>query len=288
MPDPFQLLFPEATLPVAQDSGITAFARKVSHHVCLSESDHADLAAILARNVRAVAGRRPVAEDAAGSVEINIMLEGWACRYKTLGSGRRQIVAIYLPGDVCNFDALLMAGPDQSIRAARGACLAGICHATLDHVVRTMPAISHGLWWESVASASIQRVWTVNVSRRSATKRLAHLLCELFTRLTAIGLNQGWRCAVPLTQADLGQACGLTPVHTNRTIQELRLLGLIALEGGMLEILDWDAMRMLADFDPDYLHLKRSIVATSEQEQPRLHPVFMPPATPATPQADHD
>ena len=288
-PDPFQLLFPEMPIPAV---GRSAFAHKISHHVSLAEGDHRDLAAILGRNVRSVRGRDSILEESARPAEISIMLEGWACRYKKLGAGRRQIVAIYLPGDVCDFDVFLTAGLDQSIRATRGASLAGLGQATLDHIARHMPAIGRGFWWESLAASSIQRAWTVNVARRSAAKRLAHLLCELFTRLTAVGLNEDWRCALPLTQTDLGQACGLTSVHTNRTIQELRMLGLIALDEGMLEILDWEAIQLLADFDPDYLQLRPCPVPARDRRYsqllPQLHSLFMSPAASAGQFADRD
>jgi CRP-like cAMP-binding protein len=111
------------------------------------------------------------------------------------------------------------------------------------------------LWRDTLVDSAIFREWVVNVGRRTAYERIAHLLCELMTRLRAMDLAQGDTCELPVTQAELADATGLSAVHTNRTLQELRAEGLIRLEGRVLTALDWEGLKGAGGFDPAYLHL---------------------------------
>jgi len=113
-------------------------------------------------------------------------------------------------------------------------------------------------------SKSVNREWIVNVGQRSAQERIAHLLCEMFLRLESVGLTDGFSCAFPPTQTDIADATGLTPVHVNRTIQELRRTGLIVLENQKLAILDMQALQSLALFNPEYLHHQRLKLHTDD------------------------
>jgi CRP-like cAMP-binding protein len=119
------------------------------------------------------------------------------------------------------------------------------------------PRITQALWWHELVVAAIQREWTTNVGQRSAFERIAHLCCELFLRLRAVGQTRGDTCDFPLTQADLADATGLTSVHVNRTIQELRREGLITLHKRLLTIHDLDRLMTACMFNPNYLHLNR-------------------------------
>ena len=232
---------------------IGMLARKLSHLTPLEAREQAALAGVLGRSVRQYKHRQLLNDRDTPPAEIQVLVEGWACRFTVLASGKRRIVAFYLPGDVCDFDAFLMQRMDQSISAIGLARVAGISRQALDDLSRNQPRLSQALWWESMTAASIQRAWTINVGQRAANRRLAHLLCELYARLERVGLGQAGSCAFPLTQADLGDACALTSIHTNRALQELRRDGLLDLHAGMLRIHDLAELAALGEFDPGYL-----------------------------------
>src|SRR5215217_3683608 len=122
---------------------------------------------------------------------------------------------------------------------------------------RGNPRIAKALWRETLIDAAIFREWTVNVGRREAYSRIAHILCELTVRLQAVGLTQDHTCKIPITQSEFADATGLSNVHVNRVLQELRADGLILLKGDTLQVLDWDQLKQAGDFDATYLHLQR-------------------------------
>jgi CRP-like cAMP-binding protein len=118
------------------------------------------------------------------------------------------------------------------------------------------PRITQALWWSTLVDEATLREWVVNLGQRNAYERAAHLLCELFVRLRAVGLTNGNACELPITQSELGDTLGLTIVHTNRMLQDLRRDGLIELKGKYLTILDLSALKQVALFNPNYLHLE--------------------------------
>jgi CRP-like cAMP-binding protein len=188
---------------------------------------------------------------------VNLILEGWACRHKFLEDGRRQIMALLLPGDICDLHMFILERMDHSISAVSPVTLAEIATDTLLDLTDDSPRISRALWWSSLVEEAISREWIVNNSRRDATERMAHLLCEIFIRLQAIGLTNGQSCEIPVTQAEFGDALGLSTVHVNRTLQDLRAANLIVLRGKTLTIPDLDALKAVALFNANYLHLDR-------------------------------
>jgi CRP-like cAMP-binding protein len=111
------------------------------------------------------------------------------------------------------------------------------------------------MWRDTLIDAAIFREWMIGIGRRSAYTRIAHVLCEVFVRLRAVGLANGDECELPVTQAELGDALGLSTVHVNRSLQELRGDGLIQLRAGSLTILNWDGLKTAGEFDVTYLHL---------------------------------
>jgi len=190
-------------------------------------------------------------------VECTILVEGWACRYKLLPDGKRQITGFVIPGDPCELDGLLMGRMDHSVGTLTPASVAVIPR---DHVLALMdrhPTLARAFWQATVAEGAIAREWVVNVGRRSALQRIAHLLCELGSRLQAAGLADASGFALPLTQAEIADAMGLSTVHVNRTVQEMRDEGLIVWAGQQVEVPDWDRLRTVGTFSPDYLFLGR-------------------------------
>lgn len=188
---------------------------------------------------------------------VNLILEGWACRYKQLDDGRRQILAFFVPGDLCDTHIYILREMDHSIAALTPVTLAEIPRSMLERITNERARVTKALWWDTLVAVAIQREWTVNLGQRTAIERLGHLFCELFLRLRGVDLTDGDSCMLPLTQVELADAMGLSNVHINRTLQELRRAGLVVLKGRRLTIPDLAALQRASLFNPNYLHLDR-------------------------------
>jgi len=187
--------------------------------------------------------------------QVSILLAGTTCSYKRKEDGARSILSFQHPGDFCDLNVYVLKEMDHSIGAITRLSVADISRDDMDALTTNYPRITQGLWWEALVNAAIQREWTLNIGQRTAYERIAHLLLELFLRLRTVGLTNGISCDLPLTQTDLADATGLTAVHVNRTLQELRRDGLIVLEKRRLTIPDIEALMTAAMFNPNYLHL---------------------------------
>jgi CRP-like cAMP-binding protein len=185
---------------------------------------------------------------------VRMLLSGWLCRYKTLEDGRRQIVNFVLPGDTCDAHVFLLSAMDHSIGTLTPVVYAELDRVHFDDLVASDRLVAEALWCETLAGNAVQREWAVNLGRRVALERVAHLLCEIFERLRPVGLTDGKSCAFPVTQMDLADATGLSVVHLNRTLQDLRAAGLIILRDRTLTINDLDALKRAGLFNSNYLH----------------------------------
>ena len=183
-----------------------------------------------------------------------LLVEGFACRYKVSQDGTRQIVSFHIAGDFVDLNSLLLGTMDHSIAAITPVQIASIPHATVLGWTQPYPNLVHLLWRDTLIDAATFREWVVNVGRRTAYQRTAHLLCELVARLRAVGLARGDVCDLPISQVKLADALGLSPVHTNRMLQQLRGEELIELGGGSLLVRDWEGLKRAGEFDPTYLH----------------------------------
>ncbi|QOZ32858.1 Crp/Fnr family transcriptional regulator [Bradyrhizobium sp. CCBAU 53421] len=188
---------------------------------------------------------------------VRIILSGWLARYKTLEDGRRQIVNFVLPGDCCDACVYLLSVMDHSIGALTSVTYAAIGRAAFEQLLASDRSLEEAMWCETMVNSAIQREWTVNIGRRVALERVAHLLCELYERLLPVGMIDDDSCVFPVTQMDLADATGLSVVHVNRTLQELRSSGLIVLRDRTLTITDLKVLKDTALFSADYLHTKR-------------------------------
>lgn len=191
--------------------------------------------------------------DAVDSVRV--VLSGWLCRNKTLEDGRRQIVNFIFPGESCDAYAFLLPAMDHSIATMTPVVYAEIKRARFESLTAGNPTLSEAFWCETLLNAAIQREWVINLGRRAALERVAHLFCEIYERLRPVGLVAGNSCMMPITQMDLADATGLSVVHLNRTVQELRASGLIVLRDRTLTINDLDALKAAGLFSPNYLQL---------------------------------
>jgi len=231
--------------------------RRLSAFRELSESAVTALEkAVGERIVRAGAGQHLVSEGEQLD-RIRIVLAGWLSRYKTLEDGRRQIVNFVLPGETCDAHAYLLPRIDHSIGTLTPVIYTEIERERFEELVESDRGLAEAIWCETLSNSSIQREWALNIGRRIALERVAHLLCEIVERLRPVGLLEGKSCAFPITQMDLADATGLSVVHLNRTLQELRASGLIVLRERMLTISDLDVLKNVGLFDASYLHYLR-------------------------------
>jgi CRP-like cAMP-binding protein len=187
-----------------------------------------------------------------------LLLEGFACTFQLTGEGKRQITAFHIAGDVPDLQSLHLRVLDNSVGTITPCKVGFIRHETLHDLCGRHPRIAGALWRQTLVDAAVFREWITNVGRREGYSRLAHILCELVVRMRAVGLTQDDTCDLPITQAELADATGLSTVHVNRVLQELRGDGLIRLAGGTLTVLDWDGLKKAGDFDPTYLHLEQA------------------------------
>jgi CRP-like cAMP-binding protein len=232
----------------------TALALRLEAFTRLSSDDKAAIAKI-SKTSRVIAPRRDLIREGEHPKYVHLLLDGWACRYKALPDGRRQVVALFVPGDFCDLNVYVLGQMDHSIGAITRLSVADISREDLDRLTASYPRVTQALWWEALVNAAIQREWTLNVGQRTAYERIAHLLTELFLRLRAVKMTNGISCDFPLTQNDLADATGLTAVHVNRTLQELRRDGLIELERRRLTVPDMQRLMDAAMFNANYLHL---------------------------------
>ena len=212
-------------------------------------------AALIERTVRVGAGE-DIACEGDRADKVRIFLSGWACRYKVLEDGRRQIVNFVMPGETCDAYVYLLSAMDHSIGTLTPVVYSELDRAAFEHLISIDRSVAEAFYCEALADSSIQREWAINLGRRDALERVAHLLCELFERLRVVGLVDRQSFAFPVTQMDLADATGLSTVHLNRTLQELRASRLITLKDRSLTIHDFEALSRTAMFNPGYLHLK--------------------------------
>lgn len=187
--------------------------------------------------------------------ESKLLLEGFAARYKILGNGKRQITNIHVPGDFVDLHSFTLKVMDHAILALSPCKVAAVPHEALRRITEEHPHLTRLLWLNTAIDGAIHRQWLVMHGRQDARGKLAHLICELFLRLEIVGGTQGRSFHLPVTQAELGDVLGLSTVHVNRTLQDLRGDGLLRWERTTVEILDWERLCGVAQFDPAYLNL---------------------------------
>ena len=185
-----------------------------------------------------------------------LLLEGWACRYKLMPSGQRQIVAFLVPGDMCDAHVLLLPQMDYSVGALGPGRVALIGPEILADTVGSSAPIARALALATLVDAATLREWLANICQRGPYERVAHLFCEMWVRMGIVGLVSDGGFALPLTQSEIADPVGVTPVTVNRVLQRLRQARLITLRDGRLEILDLEGFMSLSGFDPSYLQCR--------------------------------
>jgi CRP-like cAMP-binding protein len=222
----------------------------------LAELTAADTSALesATSSSRRYAARQDLIREGDETGPMFVMLEGWACRYKILPSGARQITAFLMPGDACDLHIKLLEQMDHSIQAITKAVVARVTRAEMQALMDGHPNVASAMYSAQLVDEGIMRAWIVSMGRRSSRERVAHLICELYLRARSIGLAGDGQFALPLSQLVLADALGMTAVHINRVLKELRLAGAMSLNRGSVTILDPGKLVQIAGFDENYLH----------------------------------
>ena len=238
------------SVPAILDGMIRKFERRAS----LSDADREALIELPFRMTRAEPGRYLVREGAVADHSI-LIISGLAYRHKISADGSRQIVSIHIPGDFVDLEGSLLKVADHNVQALTRCDLATVPRAALREVLLAHPQVAYAMWIDTLIDASIFREWIMNVGRRDARERLAHIFCEFALRLESAGMGSTTGYELPMTQEQLADATGLTAVHVNRTLKAMDAEGLIKRERRFILIPDWEKLRTVAGFSELYLHL---------------------------------
>lgn len=215
----------------------------------------------LASDVRSFEAGQEIIREGDRPDHLHLMIEGWSARYKSLSNGARQIVGLLIPGDFCDLHVQVLGAMDHTIVAMSDCEVAFIETAEFEELTSQGPRLTQALWWTTLVDEAVLREWVLNAGRRGALEAAAHLLCEMHFRMEQVGLVEDGELALPLTQEQFGDALGITPVHTNRVLKQLREDGLVSFRKKHLTIHDVDGLREVAGFDTDYMHVERQQVA---------------------------
>lgn len=218
--------------------------------------DHEDIARLIAATSQPqiYPPRQDLIREGDRPGNVFVILDGWVCRYKILPSGTRQILAFLMPGDCCDLHVGLLAEMDHCIQAITPAQVATISRGEMDEIMSEHPNIAKALYIAQLVDEGTMRAWITSMGRRTSIERVAHLMCELYLRARNIGLASEPELRLPLSQALLADSLGMTPVHLNRVLKELRERGAMTLQRGSLLISDATNLVQIAGFDENYLH----------------------------------
>ena len=184
-----------------------------------------------------------------------LILSGFAYRHKVTIEGARQIVSVHIPGDFVDLEGALLNVADHNVQALTRCEVAFVRRDTVRELILSHPRVGMAMWVDTLIDGAVFREWVVNVGRRDARSRISHLLCEFARRLEIAGLGEEYRYELPMTQEQLADATGLTPLHVNRILQQLTREGLIERQKRFIAIPDWEKLRSAAGFTDTYLHL---------------------------------
>jgi CRP-like cAMP-binding protein len=229
---------------------------KLSRFISLSDTDVRLLQSLCSRQTRVGLGANLVDEGSAPKQGF-VIAWGLACRYRIMPDGRRQILTFLLPGDLCDFDVFLLDEVDHSIATLVPTWFVSIERDRVLEIIQDHPRIAVALWRSAMQEAAMLRERVLMLGRGNAHARVAYLFCEFFWRYSAIGLVEDHGLRLPLTQTDIADALGLSPIHVNRVLQDLRRDRLIRLAHRHLDLLDLNRLQTIAQLSPNYLQNTR-------------------------------
>lgn len=244
---------------------LSCMMRKFELRAPLAVEDRAALSALPVRRITLERLRYLVREGDRPDQSC-LLLAGFAFRQKLTSDGARQILSIHIPGDFVDLQGSLLNLADHNVQALTRCEVGVIARSDLRALFLDRPAIAQALWIDTLIDGSIFREWIVNLGRRSAIGRIAHLLCELARRLRSAGLADNYSYQLPMSQEELADATGLTPVHVNRMLRDLDRTGLIHRKSRNIVITDWEGLSELGDFSENYLHLDQATPGRAKVE----------------------
>ena len=229
--------------------------RRLGSRVTLDKSDVAAVLALpLTRRAYDPAGY--LVREGETPEHCSVLLSGFAYRHKVTGDGARQILSVHMPGEFLDLQNSLLGIADHNVQALTRCEAATMPVSSLRALAENHPRVARAMWIDTLVDAAVFREWMVNVGQRDATSRIAHLLCEFSLRLHVAGLAEERVYELPMTQEQIADSVGLTPVHVNRVLQTLGRTGLIARDKRAVTIVDWPALRDVGDFNSRYLHFE--------------------------------
>lgn len=240
--------------PASHQTVSDMLVRKLETIAPLSREER-DAIQLLPARTYSCGPRHDLLKDGDAPSQCCLLVEGWAFRYKLLSEGRRQILSFHVPGDLPDLQSLHLPVMDHSLATLTKATVAFIPHKSLFDLTERFPNLARALWRDTLIDAAVLREWTTSLGQRSAPARMAHLFCELYRKLEAVGLAAEYHCTLPIRQAELADVLGLSIVHINRVLQALRAQELLTLKGQELVILAWDKLARMAEFSPEYMRL---------------------------------
>ncbi|MEC3911560.1 Crp/Fnr family transcriptional regulator [Sphingobium sp. CR2-8] len=221
----------------------------------LTDGDLAALEQAVA-DVRTVAPRQPLAIAGKPIGVSTYLIDGFICRYMDDRNGGRQLVAVHVPGDFVDLHGYPLGRLDHDV-ATLGTCkVALVRHETIDMLLHERPNLTKLMWFSTLLDAAMHREWIFRMGRLDGVSQLGHFFCEIEAKLRAVGRSDGRSFDLPLTQTDLGEVCGMTPVHINRMLKELRERELLHVQRAKVTIDNLPALRQLCEFDPSYLFIE--------------------------------
>jgi CRP-like cAMP-binding protein len=229
--------------------------RKLETHSRLSDQDR-DAIRALPLTLKTLEAQSYIVREGDPPTQCGVLISGFAYRHKLTGEGARQIVALHIPGEALDFQNLFLDVADHNVQTLTRAELAYIPRASLQQLVRSRPGVAHAVLVTILVEAAIFREWVLNVGRREARARVAHVLCEFAIRLDAQGLADDYGYHLPMTQEQFADVLGLTPVHVSRTLKALEADGLIVRDRRKVSFPDWHRLQEVGDFTQRYLHLE--------------------------------
>lgn len=230
--------------------------RKIRFRDHLGAEEEAALAATLCAPIKLPANHTFVhaGEELGYST---LLLDGLMARYKDLRDGQRQITHLHVAGDFADLHSFTLKHLDHAVMTLTPCRVVRASHEGIRQITERLPHLTRVLWFLTTLDACIHREWELSLGRRTALQRTAHLFCELQTRLSIVGLATERGYDLPITQGTLAECLGLTPVHVNRVLRELREAGAVEFRSGRVAIGDLDRLRASAEFNPAYLYLER-------------------------------
>jgi CRP-like cAMP-binding protein len=236
---------------------LNPWTMKMEQFTAFSDMERRRLDELISRERLEYAPKQDIIADQEHSSNCHVVLSGLACRYKLLSDGGRQIMAFLIPGDLCDAEIFVLKVMDHGVAAITPTTAALVPGEAMRALLRETSSLGEALWWGTMTDLGVLRERIIDEGRRNAYVRTAHLLYEMLVRYRMVELTDGDSFAFPITQADLADATGLTPVHANRMLRKLRNAGLVDFTGGVVTVIDPPGLKQTAQFNGDYLHLDR-------------------------------